>query len=46
MPVTRTSPRRLAGVAGLGYVVAAAVANMRIHEAPPADPPIGEIRAS
>jgi hypothetical protein len=39
------STRRLAGAAGLGYVLGASIENMEILEAPTLDSPVPAIRA-
>jgi hypothetical protein len=43
--VASTSTRRLAGAAGLGYVLGASIENMEILEAPTLDSPVAAIRA-
>jgi hypothetical protein len=43
--VAPTSTRRLAGAAGLGYVLGASIENMEIPEAPTLDSPVPAIRA-
>jgi hypothetical protein len=44
-PAAPASTRRLAGAAGLGYVLGASIENMEILEAPTLDSPVAAIRA-